>query len=146
MKTAWKKPLEMVRCGVQGLGWTVMPAHWNQDFLYHTGTRKGSVNLHERHNSGKEKRWRFDVDHPSTPKGKIFSEHYGRPETYEGPEDKHEISAMEPELYEVSKWLILWLKAYEAGGTLPDMPDGTPYSGGRVFTKATRTHLGWVNE
>jgi len=143
MKPAWKKPLEIVRYGLMSLGWDVSPALWGDTFLYHTGARKGSVNLHERHNPGHAKRWRFDVDCCATPKGQVFPEHYIRPTSYSGPDDKHEISVMAPEVLAISQWLVGWIQAYEAGDPLPDMPDGTRYPGGRIFTKATRVHLGW---
>ena len=63
-----------------------------------------------------------------------------RPKAFQGPHAMHEITLMADEVEVVTEWLLRWTVAYDAGEALPDMPDGTPYPGGYVWTKAKEAH------
>jgi len=118
--------------GLRALGWTVVQPRMFEAY-YQTSERMGTVSIHDRGDGV----WRYVVDGYSV-RCRSRSKMYDptRPKAFRGPLAMHEITLMADEVEPVTAWLLRWIVAYDAGQPLPDMPDGTPYPGGYVWTKA----------
>lgn len=117
---------------LHGLGWQVVQPRAFEAY-YQTPGRVGTVTIHDRGDGV----WRYVVDgHCVRCRSRLKMNDPTRPKTFQGPLATHEITLMADEVEPVTGWLLRWIVAYDAGQSLPDMPDGTPYPGGYVWTKA----------
>lgn len=128
VRAAWTDMLRRLA----GAFWTVNIQR-DMQALYHSGTgRTGSVTLHHRGDGV----WRYTVDAAVQRRHHWEHVQVKHPAGFAGPKVAHEITFMDSEAENVSRWLALWLLEYDNGRPMPDMPDGTPYDGGYQWTKA----------
>lgn len=117
--------------GLRGLGWTVAPQRAMQAAYQSGSGRPGSVWIHYRGGGV----WRYAVDGGIQQRGGYHNVPVRRPDGSSGGVG-NDITLMADEVEAVTEWLLRWIVVYDAGQPLPDMPDGTPYPGGYVWTKA----------
>jgi len=118
--------------GLRALGWVVVQPRALEAY-YETGSRTGTIGIHYRGDGV----WRYVVDgHEVRHRSRLAMVTPKRPATFRGTLAMHEITLLAAEVEPVTKWLLRWIVAYDAGQPLPDMPDGTPYPGGYVWTVA----------
>ena len=128
VRAAWASLMD----GLRALGWDVVQPRAFQAY-YRTSDRVGTVGIYDRGDGI----WRYVVDGYSVRcRSRLKMIDPTRPAAFRGTLAMHEITLLAAEVELVTEWLLRWIVAYDAGQPLPDMPDGTPYPGGYVWTVA----------